>query len=712
MGRIIEAFKQFFDSAGDPLDDGYLLFLESQSNNTKKATYFDANYQIPNANPLQLSAEGRAPDIFGTGDYKVILYDGDPEDLINPGSMLQTFDPVTAQGTITSTGGGSSFDVWNTTTTYNLGDIVTHNLMYYRSLVSLNLNLNPAVETASWEQIEFVPEYNAAVTYEEGDYVHYGYNLYLSKTALNMNHQPDSSPVYWRRIASGIIASAIKTDNYEILPTELDNLFILGSATTANKQFDLPAMDATTDRFVVTIYNESNYNLTLAALGGSAIWLEDPVLTKGALVQLFYDYGVDTWLPLGGNLGPALGSQILGTPTTPVTAAYIGVLHTTQVPDDEYILFGSDNDARILYNSTGNVLDLLLNAGLSFNIYVNSVLHWQFASTGELLAGASNPLPYIGNVSNPISRIYVTDTYIPDAGRIYWGDGTDYSAYYDGSIFRLVGNGAFYLGTLDATEVTIFVNNTAVGYFDTSLNFTIAGSITMNGGQAVFNAAQDMVIQHTGSAGYIDNYVGNLVFRTGATPTTAMYFDTGQAAWFQDDVHINGFTYIGSGQINGTMTINGTLNDGTNLNATFAEIDARCDAIPDRDSVTNTSTVTVGTSGTLCTLDLGTVTDGDFAIVDIRSTVKKITNDGYSYIEFDKLSGTGNFALGGFSGGALKQSLYGDISLMSIALDISACSTLEVTASGTLVVDLLGRGTNSSTEFSSSNITVTWIKKQ
>jgi hypothetical protein len=44
MGRVIAAFTQFFDDAGDPLVNGWLEFLESNTTSTKK------NYSITSLN--------------------------------------------------------------------------------------------------------------------------------------------------------------------------------------------------------------------------------------------------------------------------------------------------------------------------------------------------------------------------------------------------------------------------------------------------------------------------------------------------------------------------------------------------------------------------------------------------------------------------------------------------------------------------------------
>lgn len=98
MSRVIPAFAQFFDSAGDPLSGGWLRFLESETNNTDKATYVDEGMTLANENPLQLDADGRCPSVFGTGNYRVVLY-ADSLDDSGPGETITSFDPVWTQYT-------------------------------------------------------------------------------------------------------------------------------------------------------------------------------------------------------------------------------------------------------------------------------------------------------------------------------------------------------------------------------------------------------------------------------------------------------------------------------------------------------------------------------------------------------------------------------------------------------------------------------------
>lgn len=193
MARIIDAFTQFFDGSGNPLVNGHLRFLESGTNNTDKNTFADINETIANANPLQLDGEGRAPNVFGTGTYNVILFKDDIATPGTPGEQVQQFDPV---------GGGiegAAFSDWNSSTIYSIGDIVRGtDGLDYRSITNNNQNNNPTASATNWERLSLGRIWNANVTYGVGDTA-LGSDglLYTSKTASNLNNDPITSSANW-----------------------------------------------------------------------------------------------------------------------------------------------------------------------------------------------------------------------------------------------------------------------------------------------------------------------------------------------------------------------------------------------------------------------------------------------------------------------------------------------------------------------------------
>lgn len=202
MSRVIAAFSQFFKGDGSPLANGYLRFLISQTTSTEKATYADVDQTIPNANPVQLDGEGRCPNVFGQGIYKVVLYDINPVTGL-PGMMIQTFDPVVAD--YQSEGAGGNFAEWESGTIYQIGQIVIYNGLYYRSHIANNVGNQPDISADSWERIDFLRFWNLDVTYGLDDVVIYGSQLYFSLQAGNLNHVPSTSPAWWDPVGSGTV---------------------------------------------------------------------------------------------------------------------------------------------------------------------------------------------------------------------------------------------------------------------------------------------------------------------------------------------------------------------------------------------------------------------------------------------------------------------------------------------------------------------------
>lgn len=80
----------YLNDNGKPLAGGKLNFYETGTT-TRKYTYADKNQVVPNANPVVLDATGRAPNIFFSGEAKVVITDsGDVQ--------VESIDPVIAMG--------------------------------------------------------------------------------------------------------------------------------------------------------------------------------------------------------------------------------------------------------------------------------------------------------------------------------------------------------------------------------------------------------------------------------------------------------------------------------------------------------------------------------------------------------------------------------------------------------------------------------------
>ncbi len=133
MSRLINAFEQYFDSSGEPLASGLLDFFESGSATVRKTTYADSGESIPNANPVVLNGDGRAPNIYGTGNYNAILR-------TSAGAQIIARDPV--GGTLTLTFGAD----WSSVQTYSASDVVRDDGQYWVSQVSGNIANQPSLD--------------------------------------------------------------------------------------------------------------------------------------------------------------------------------------------------------------------------------------------------------------------------------------------------------------------------------------------------------------------------------------------------------------------------------------------------------------------------------------------------------------------------------------------------------------------------------------
>lgn len=136
MARLIDPFEQFFDSSGAPLFKGKLWFFESGGSSAAKGTFADSAETIANSNPVILSADGRAPNVFGSGTYRVILTD-------NTDVQILQRDPVGGETGITF---GAD---WISTQIYGSSDVVRDDGDYWISLIPSNQNIRPSTDGGS-----------------------------------------------------------------------------------------------------------------------------------------------------------------------------------------------------------------------------------------------------------------------------------------------------------------------------------------------------------------------------------------------------------------------------------------------------------------------------------------------------------------------------------------------------------------------------------
>lgn len=177
MARYISPVPQYLDAAGDPLALGKLFFFVSGTNDDL-ATFADVNETIPNTQPVLLTGDGRAPNIFYSGAAKVILTDQDDV-------QIWSKDPVTSGGE-----SGTIGDDWDAISIYQINSVVDFSGVLYVSIINQNQNQNPATSPEAWTEFDLLKRWNPNETYKIGDPVTIGGNLYVSTVDSNLNNDP------------------------------------------------------------------------------------------------------------------------------------------------------------------------------------------------------------------------------------------------------------------------------------------------------------------------------------------------------------------------------------------------------------------------------------------------------------------------------------------------------------------------------------------
>ena len=262
MARFGEINAQYFDDAGDPLGSGKLYFYDSGTT-TLKTTYSDINQTVANTNPVILTAAGRQPNIFFSGNAKAILTDSSDVQIL-------VRDPV---GQTASAFG----DAWVATKIYDADAVVLgSDGVYYRSLVSANQNNDPTSTSGYWTLLYSI-EWSAGITYSAGDVVTVGTTQFQSLQNNNLNQNPATQPSFWVSIAfawlstqtyaihqnvvgpDGILYTSLQNSNVGNTPASSGAYWVgtsaaaaasataaAGSASTASTQATNAAASATT----------------------------------------------------------------------------------------------------------------------------------------------------------------------------------------------------------------------------------------------------------------------------------------------------------------------------------------------------------------------------------------------------------------------------------------------------------------------------------
>lgn len=167
---------------------GKLYFREPGANSTTmKNVYSDKDLSVPLLNPVTLDANGRAPEIFLSGDYNVQMTDSADVQIWR----VDNYQPAAVDG---------QFGEWDSALTYAVNDYVRYtDGNYYISLSSGNAGNVPSSSPAYWSQAFFLTVYNSSTSYGIEEVIYYEGNIYTSLQSGNQGNTPDASFTYWSR---------------------------------------------------------------------------------------------------------------------------------------------------------------------------------------------------------------------------------------------------------------------------------------------------------------------------------------------------------------------------------------------------------------------------------------------------------------------------------------------------------------------------------
>lgn len=296
MSRFGTVGKQYFDNSGKPLSAGTLTFYEPGTTDAK-TVYSDSDESVPIAQPVSLDASGRQPDIFFSGQAKVILADSDSV-------QIAVADPV-------NDAAPEQFPLWQSGSSYAEGALAqgSDDLLYV-SLAASNVGNDPVSSPSQWAPTSLIETYNSARTYQAHNIVFHSNTIWRCNTDDTSGVTPSTGASEWDLLClpmsggtlTGALTATGLTSTGGIVAsgtlTGVTSLTMSGTLTGAS-------VFATAASFSSTLGVTGKLTASSEAQFDAAITQPFYEVTDGASVTLDPANGVRQTWTLGANRTPS-----------------------------------------------------------------------------------------------------------------------------------------------------------------------------------------------------------------------------------------------------------------------------------------------------------------------------------------------------------------------------------------------------------------------
>ena len=297
MSRYINPVPQYLDGAGNPVCLGKLFFYESEQN-VLKTTYADQAQQITNTNPVLLDTAGRTPNTIYSGSARVVLTDCD-------GLQIWERDPVGGENSF------ADFGQWLSYISYDTNDIVELSGSFYISTTDGNQGNDPSLSSGSnldWTLIQFLELYNSTTTYGIGDIVNISDGtLWTSQTTSNLANPPSANDgTNWLPAVAGakipeVVALEVKTST--VIPHTTSGTFTAGGQINQIRDsgaFTMPLANAYTANTILVAELPKTFAASTPTRSASNLFRDDTgtdtSITWVAAARItFTTNGIDEW---------------------------------------------------------------------------------------------------------------------------------------------------------------------------------------------------------------------------------------------------------------------------------------------------------------------------------------------------------------------------------------------------------------------------------